>query len=285
MKLTIEEIEKIKQTTEPGLKGRAKKKERKRFVILEEINRGSMGIVYKAKDNALDEIVAIKVLNEALNTDPVAVERFKKEARAARRLSHPNIVRIHDLGENKGKKFISMEFIEGQDLKTIIKNDERVVGEKFIRYIKQTCHALSYAHTMGIIHRDIKPANIIITSNNNVKIADYGIAKIAKARDATRLGVVMGTPLYMPPEQIEGKTVDGRSDIYSLGIVMYEMLTGSPPFTEGNIDYHHIHSAPPKMVDVKPEFESIVMKCIEKNPEDRFQSTQEILKELDSINL
>lgn len=282
LKLSIEEIEKMKGKYDTR-ESRKEKKERKRFVIIEEINRGSMGIVYKAKDNALDEIVAIKVLNEALNSDPIAIDRFKREARAARRLSHPNIVRIHDLGENKGKKFISMEYIEGKDLKKIIRTEGKTPNERFIHYIKQICEALHYAHSLGIIHRDIKPANIIITENNRIKIADFGIAKITQTADATRLGVVMGTPLYMPPEQIEGKPTDGRSDIYSLGIVMYEMLTGSPPFTEGNIDYHHIHSKPPKMVDVNPRLEEIVMKCIEKNPDNRYQSAKELLDDLEKV--
>jgi tetratricopeptide (TPR) repeat protein len=280
LKLSIEEIERMKSKSDTR-ESRKEKKERKRFVIIEEINRGSMGIVYKAKDNALDEIVAIKVLNEALNSDPVAIDRFKREARAARRLSHPNIVRIHDLGENKGKKFISMEYIEGKDLKKILRTEGRIPEERFLHYVKQVCEALHYAHSLGIIHRDIKPANIIITENHRIKIADYGIAKIAQSADSTKLGVVMGTPLYMPPEQIEGKLTDGRSDIYSLGIVMYEMLNGTPPFTEGNIDYHHMHSKPPKMVDVNPRLEKIVMKCIEKNPDNRYQSAKELLEELE----
>ncbi|MDK2971435.1 MAG: molecular chaperone DnaK [Candidatus Sumerlaeota bacterium] len=255
-----------------------------RFTILEEINRGSMGIIYKAKDKTLNEILALKVLNDYLCSDPAAVERFKAEARAAKRLSHPYIVRIHDLFEFDSKRFISMEYIEGVDLKRMISERTRFTEEQIIYYFIQICDALSYAHQLGIVHRDIKPANIMITDKNNVKITDFGIAKILLGEDATKSGTaVIGTPLYMAPEQIIGERVDGRTDIYALGIMMYEMVSGNPPFYLGNIEYHHIHTAPPELPErVSPKLAKIIVKMIAKKPEDRYQSVDEILAEVRS---
>jgi eukaryotic-like serine/threonine-protein kinase len=235
-----------------------------RFTILEEINRGSMGIIYKAQDKTLNEIVALKVLNDYLCSDPAAVERFKSEARAAKKLSHPYIVRIHDLFEVDNKRYISMEFIEGADLKRLIAERTTFTEDMILYYFKQICDALSYAHKLGIVHRDIKPANIMITDRNAVKITDFGIAKILRGDDATKSGTaVIGTPLYMAPEQIIGEPVDGRTDIYSLGIMMYEMISGNPPFYLGNIEYHHIHTAPPPLGDkISPRVRDVIMKMI-----------------------
>lgn len=251
-----------------------------RFVLIEELNRGSMGIIYKAKDKILDEIVALKLLNDYLTQDPKAVERFKREARAAKKLSHPNIVRIHDMYENESLKFISMEFIEGTDVKKIISDNKRFPPERTFEVLRQMCDALSYAHKLNIIHRDIKPANIMITNNNEVKITDFGIAKILKTDDTTKSGTaVIGTPLYMAPEQIIGDKVDARTDIYSLGIMLYEMVTGNPPFYQGNIEYHHIHTPiPPLPENVQPVLKEIIEKALQKKPEDRFQHVEEIRK-------
>jgi molecular chaperone DnaK len=253
-----------------------------RFTLLEEINRGSMGIIFKARDKVLDEIVVLKVLNDYLCADPTAVERFKREARAAKKLSHPHIVRIHDMFQNQQKLFISMEYIEGTDLKRMLSEHTHFSEDKIIQYFLQTCDALAYAHRLGIVHRDIKPANIMITKTDAVKITDFGIAKILRADDATKSGTaIIGTPLYMAPEQITGEGVDIRSDIYSLGITLYEMVSGNPPFYLGNIEYHHIHTSPPPLPNhVSPKLRKVIMKCIEKSPADRFQTVEEILGEL-----
>ena len=253
-----------------------------RFTILEEINRGSMGIIYKAQDKTLEEIVALKVLNDYLGADPSAVERFKREARAAKKLSHPYIVRIHDMFETGSKRFISMEYIEGTDLKRMLADRTSFSEEQLIYYFLQICDALSYAHRLNIIHRDIKPANIMITKQNSVKVTDFGIAKILKGDDSTKSGTaVIGTPLYMAPEQITGEGVDARSDIYSLGIMMYELVSGHPPFYLGNIEYHHIHTAPPPLPEkVSPRLRDVIMKCVQKNPANRFQSAEEIFDSL-----
>ena len=253
-----------------------------RFIILEEINRGSMGVIYRAKDVVLEEVVALKVLNDYLCSDPMAVERFKKEARAARKLTHPNIVRIHDFFESGAKRFISMEFISGKDLKKILAEGGPMPPERAAKLCATIADALFYAHSRNVIHRDIKPANIMICPDGEPRIADFGIAKVIQSDDAT-LGssVIMGTPLYMAPEQIEGGDIDARADIYALGVVMYEVISGRPPFNEGNIEYHHIHTPPPPLPDtVPPAFAAIVMKAIQKNRADRFQSGAELAKAL-----
>lgn len=255
-----------------------------RFVILEEINRGSMGIIYKARDKTLDEVVALKVLNDYLCSDPSAVERFKREARAAKKLSHPYIVRIHDMFESGNKRFISMEYIEGTDFKRMLTETGQLPEDQIIFYSLQICDALAYAHKLNIIHRDIKPANVMVTRQNSVKVTDFGIAKILKSDDSTKSGTaVIGTPLYMAPEQITGEGVDARTDIYALGIMMYELVSGHPPFYLGNIEYHHIHTVPPPLPDrVSPNLRDAIMRCVEKDPARRFQAVDEIFEVLNS---
>ena len=251
-----------------------------RFNILEETNRGSMGIVYRAKDKVLDEIVALKVLNDYMTSDPQAVERFKREARAARRLSHPNIVRIHDMFEFGAKRLISMEYIEGRDLKKILHERKTLPSNEVIHIALSVCDALAYAHTLGIVHRDIKPANVMITTTNQVKVTDFGIAKIivSGSPEATHSGSqILGTPLYMSPEQIRGERIDIQTDIYSLGATLYEMVGGKPPFHEGNIEYHHLHTTPAPLPDSVPQpLAQIIMRCLEKEPEKRFGSIEEM---------
>jgi eukaryotic-like serine/threonine-protein kinase len=248
------------------------------YEIIEEINRGSMGIVYKVRDLTLDEIVAIKVLNDFLCTDPHAVERFKQEARSSRKLTHNNIVRIHDMFDLDEKKIISMEFIEGENLKTLLARHLTLTEDQVLTYLVQICEGLAYAHRLQVVHRDIKPANIMITDHGLLKITDFGIAKLLTDHQTKAGTVIMGTPLYMAPEQIEGCKVDNRCDIYSLGIMLYEMVTGRPPFNDGNIEYQHIHhGVAPIKVGISERLNKIIMKCVEKKPEDRFQAVEEIL--------
>lgn len=249
-----------------------------RFTVQEEINRGSMGIVYKAYDTVLDETVALKVLNDYLVADPNAVERFKREARAARRLSHPNIVRIHDLFDYGTKKMLSMEYIDGRDLKTILRERGPLSPEETIEILYSVCDALAYAHSNGVVHRDVKPANIMITGRKEVKVTDFGIAKMLLLPEATQSGSqILGTPLYMSPEQISGDPIDPRADIYSLGAMVYEMVSGKPPFREGNIEYHHLHTPPAPLPKTVPApLGEIAMKCLAKAPENRFQSVAEV---------
>lgn len=252
-----------------------------RFEPIEEINRGSMGIVYKAHDRILEEVVAIKVLNDFLCSDPAAVDRFKLEARSARRLTHPNIVRIHDLFEIGRKKIISMEYIKGEDLKTLMAERTPFDEDMVMTYLFQICEGLAYAHRLNVIHRDIKPANIMITNGRHVKITDFGIAKLLTETKNKTGTMVMGTPLYMAPEQIEGGQLDNRCDIYSLGIMLYEMVTGSPPFHDGNIEYQHIHSQVPEIqANLSDRLKRVILRCLEKKAEDRFATVEEILANL-----
>ena len=258
-----------------------------RFVVLEEVNRGSMGIVYRARDKVLEEIVALKILNDYMTSDPTAVERFKREARAAKRLSHPHIVRIHDMFEYGNKKLLSMEFIEGVDLKSVINDRKFLPLYEIVGIAQPVCEALAYAHQQSIVHRDIKPANIMITNSNRVKVTDFGIAKVLLAGpDSTRSGSqIIGTPLYMSPEQIMGGDVDARTDIYSFGATLYELAVGKPPFLEGNIEYHHLHTLPPPMSETVPlALQQIIFKCLEKKPEDRFQDISHLGEALVKLN-
>ncbi len=259
-----------------------------RFTPIEEINRGSMGIVFRARDKILDELVALKILSDYLAHDPHAVERFKREARAAKRLSHPNIVRIHDMYEIGDKRLLSMEYIEGQDVKALIGKQGRLQLDQVLTILNGTCAALEYAHKMGIVHRDIKPANIMLCPSGLVKITDFGIAKFlhsSATRDNTSTQA-MGTPLYMSPEQVRGDNSDARSDIYSLGTTLYEMLTGNPPFYEGNIEYHHLYSRPRPLPDDVPQaLAAIVMKCLEKDPNKRYQSIPQLRQDLRNAGL
>ncbi len=253
-----------------------------RFFVMEEINRGSMGVIYRAKDIVLDEVVALKILNDYLCADPVAVERFKREARAARKLTHSNIVRIHDFYETDTRKFITMEYIQGKDLKYILSKEGPLPPERVAQICAVIADALEFAHSRDVIHRDIKPANVMINQNNEVLVTDLGIAKIVQSDDATlSASVVMGTPLYMSPEQIQGGKIDHRVDIYALGIVMYELLTGRPPFYEGNVEYHHIHTPPPPLPEsAPPELATIIYKAIEKDRLKRFERAKELAKAL-----
>ncbi|OPZ03805.1 MAG: Serine/threonine-protein kinase PknB [candidate division BRC1 bacterium ADurb.BinA292] len=237
-----------------------------------------MGIVFRARDKMLEEVVAIKVLNDFLCADPEAIERFKQEARAARKLTHQNIVRIHDMFEMDGHKIISMEYIDGEDLKALLKRNMTFSEDITLNFLMQICEGLAYAHRLNIVHRDVKPANIMITDRNQVKITDFGIAKILTANQTIAGTTVMGTPLYMAPEQIEGGQIDHRCDIYALGIMLYELVTGRPPFCEGNIEYQHLNSPAPEIkAGISDRLKGIIMKCIEKSPEKRFQTVEEIL--------
>lgn len=260
-------------------------KAKRRYELLEEIGRGAMGIVYRARDNELDEIVALKILPDNLSNNPDAVARFKQEARSARRLSHPCIVRIHDIGEELGRKYISMEFVDGIDLKRLLKQNGKLPWQKAVRYGYQIADALTYAHSIGIIHRDIKPANILIAKDDVVKITDFGIAKVMESTEVTLAGSVIGTPLYMSPEQVQGIPVDHRADIYSLGILLYEIITGRPPFYEGDLAYQHLHVQPPPIKDIPKELEEIIMRCLRKNREERWKETIQLRGQLEKIAL
>jgi serine/threonine-protein kinase len=244
-----------------------------------------MGIVYKVQDTVLDRVVAFKVLPQALVENDQAIANFMREAQAAAKLNHPNIVTVYDTGERQGRYFIAMEYVEGTTLKEIMRRRGAISPSGILHVLMQISEALAYAHDKKVVHRDIKPANAMWTQDKKVKLMDFGLARVVEdARNHTT--VVAGTPYYMSPEQTLGKNVDHRTDIYSLGVSLFEMATGTVPFKEGNIPYHHVHSPPPNIRELRPELPaplvSIIERCLQKDPANRFQSAKEILTEVRS---
>lgn len=249
-----------------------------RYDIVEELGGGSMGVVYKALDPQINRLVALKVMRPDRVTNPDFRKRFLKEAQAVGRLSHPNVVTVYDMGEDHGQVFIAMEFVEGKPLDRIIRDKSFTLREMLDIGI-QAAKALDYAHSRGVVHRDIKPSNILVQSDGVIKITDFGIAHIEnpEATQLTQTGDVLGTPAYMAPEQVLGQPVDGRSDLYSLGVILYEMAAGKRPFKGENIAtifQSIIHENPESPVKTNPslhgELSQIIMKCLAKSPDLRF---------------
>jgi serine/threonine protein kinase/tetratricopeptide (TPR) repeat protein len=263
----------------------------KRYQIIEEIGRGGMGRVYKALDKELNRTVALKMIKPEISSHLSIVERFKREIKLASQITHENVCRIHDLGEVEGIKYISMEFIEGQNLHEFIKTSRGLKIETAISIAKQVCHALTAAHKKGVIHRDLKPQNIMIDKKGNAYVMDFGIARSLEAEEVTKPGVIIGTPAYISPEQAEGKTADTRSDIYSLGCIMYEMLTGKPPFeadTSAALIHKHVAEAPRSPSSINPqiskELDKIILTCLEKNPDSRYSSAEVLCGYLEQLS-
>lgn len=263
-----------------------------RYEIVREVGRGSMGVVYEAHDPNIGRRVALKVLRPDRMSDEAFVKRFLREARAIGRLSHPNIVAVYDVGEDQGVVFIAMEFLEGTALNEIIRDGTSSIGQVVDLGI-QAAETLDYAHQKGVVHRDIKPSNIMVQADGRIKITDFGIAHIEDASGtvATQMGEIMGTPAYMSPEQVLGKPVDGRADIFSLGALLYEMTAGKRPFGgEGKglptIFNEIINIAPPEPVTssspVPEPLSRIIMKCLAKAPDERFQTGKELADALRS---
>ncbi|MBN1867895.1 protein kinase [Candidatus Sumerlaeota bacterium] len=258
---------------------------RHRYDLLEEIGRGAMSTVYRAHDNELDEIVALKILPENLLTNPEALRRFRLEARSARRLAHDHIVRIHDIGEEQERKYISMEYVPGGTLRQVIHaHDLQVTFDTILKFARQIAEAMSYAHRSGLIHRDLKPANIMLTEQGDVKVTDFGISKAITQDDQTKTGTSVGTPLYMSPEQVRGEPCDRRADIYSYGVLLYELISGTPPFNQGDLSYQHLHVEAPPLENVHPVLGEIVMKCLRKSAEERWSGFDEIIEMLGKIS-
>lgn len=259
-----------------------------RYEIEGELGHGAMGTVYKAVDPLIERIVAIKTINLDLSKEELAVfeERFYREAKSAGKLSHPNIVTIYDVGECDNIAYIAMEFLEGQSLREVLDSGTVLTLERIGELAAQVAEGLAYAQEHGIVHRDIKPANIVITKNGVAKITDFGIAHMPSG-SRTMAGMVMGSPKYMSPEQVVGKQVDGRSDIFSLGVVLYEMLTGASPFDGDNISaimYRILNEMPVAPHTLNPNipeaFDWIVAKALAKHPDDRYQTAQELADDL-----
>lgn len=258
-----------------------------RYKIECELAHGGMGVVYKATDVLLMRTVALKVLSNKLKDNDIALEYFMREARASAALQHVNIVTIYDFGSlNDGSIFIAMECIEGKNLKQIVTQTGPFPTNFLVQVAIHTCRGLQYAHDNGIIHRDVKSSNIMIAKDKTVKILDMGLAKIVNAEDKNSTQAI-GTPYYMSPEQVLGIAIDCRSDIYSLGVTLYECATGVLPFLKGDLPYKHVHEAPPPLHlmngNVDPTIERIVLKMMEKKPEDRFDSCNDCIKALQQV--
>ncbi|MBW9152225.1 Stk1 family PASTA domain-containing Ser/Thr kinase [Clostridium estertheticum] len=261
-----------------------------RYELLENIGEGGMGTVYKTKCHVLNRFVAVKILKAELSNDEEFVSRFKREATSIAKLSHPNIVNVHDVCSENDVNFIVMEYVDGKTLKQIIKENGRLTSKKTLDIVFQIAKALQCAHASGIIHRDIKPDNIMITKDEMVKVMDFGIAKVADARTVTNSNKVMGTAHYFSPEQAKGNFVDCRSDIYSLGIVMYEMVTGEVPYNaESAITIAMMHiqgpiTAPKDVITNIPEnINQVILRAMQKETIKRYQTANEMSEVIGAI--
>src|SRR6476660_577811 len=262
-----------------------------RYEITGEVGRGAMGVVYRANDPFIGRTVAVKTLQLSEQgtglTREELLSRFQTEARAAGLLTHPNIVVVYDAGEENGLYYITMELVEGKSLQHLIDSGQMFPLPRVLHIMEQTCSALQFAHERNVIHRDIKPANLMLTADDTVKVTDFGTAKILQFGTVQQTAHVMGTPSYMSPEQVKGKVVDGRSDIFSLGVLLYEMVTGEKPFPGQNITtviYKIVNEepVPPRQIDpsIHPGISAVVMKALAKEPEARYQSCREMLEDL-----
>jgi len=255
-----------------------------RYEIIGELGAGGMGRVYRAHDTKLNEEVALKLLKPEVTADKGTIERFKNELKLARRITHKNVCRMHDIHEAAGTIFITMEYVLGEDLKSLIKRAGRLPIDKALAMAKEVVEGLSEAHRLGIVHRDLKPQNIMIDRRGSAKIMDFGIARQIQGPELTAAGMMIGTPAYMSPEQVAGEAVDPRADIYALGTILYEMVVGRPPF-EGlsglSVALRHKTELPkpPRELNlqVPVELDRLILKCLAKKREGRYQSTDELL--------
>ncbi|MBL9099381.1 MAG: serine/threonine protein kinase [Myxococcales bacterium] len=258
-----------------------------RFIIERLLGAGGMGAVYLARDEQLGEQVALKVIAGLAVLDPQASERLRREASTARRISHPNVVRLHDVGEAHGLVFLSMEYVSGESLAARIKRLGPLSPAQLLPIAQQLCEGLAAAHAAGIVHRDLKPANVLIDAQERVKLIDFGIARSDSAAGMTATNMIVGTPEYMAPEQVMGGAIDTRTDVYALGAVLYHAITGQPPFrgdTPIAVGLAQCHEplTPPRQLrpDVPQEWDSVITRALEKTPAARFPSTQALLSAL-----
>ena len=263
-----------------------------KYKILGLLGKGGMGIVYKALDPDIEREVAIKTIRFDTLTDGTAKDdlmaRFIREARAAGKLAHPNIITVYDVGKEKDMTYIVMQYIEGQSLQAALDSGKKFSSQEIVDLMKPVCDSLDYAHENGIIHRDIKPANIMIEKTGKPFLADFGVARI-ETSTMTQAGTTVGTLSYMSPEQIQGLQVDGRSDIFALGVIIYELLAGKKPFFGDNIStivYKIVHEEPPRITEINQDlphgFELVIKKALAKNPEDRYRTCGELVADLEN---
>ena len=258
-----------------------------RYEVIEFLGEGGMGAVYRVYDKKLKEVVALKFLRPEISMEPRLIERFQAELKLARQISHRHVCRLYDLGEEGFSLFITMEYIQGEDLKRFIRRTGHLNEPKVRTIARQVAEGLAEAHHFGIIHRDLKPHNIMIDQEGNAKIMDFGLARSVQQQGITQKGMILGTPEYMPPEQAEGLEADRRSDLYSLGVIMFEMVTGQVPFrgdTPLSVALKHKLETPPDPRELNPglseEMGRIILRCLEKNPDDRYQQAEELILDL-----
>ena len=259
-----------------------------RYEVIDLVGQGGMGQVYKAIDRELDEVVALKLLKPKLSSDPGVIARFKQEIKLTRKIKHKNVARIFDLGEVGGYKFISMEYIDGHSLKDVILSRGPFSLPLAIHVFRQVLAGLAAAHEEGIVHRDIKPQNIMVSRDFTAYVLDFGIARSLESEDLFSVGVLVGSPAYMSTEQVLRKEIDHRSDVYSLGVLLFELLGGRPPFTARSLvaaANKHVTEQPPDVRTLRPEvpewMAKMILRCMEKQPEARYQSVEEMLREIE----
>jgi serine/threonine protein kinase len=261
-----------------------------RYQILDLLGEGGMGAVYKARDRELDRLVALKIIRPNLALSAEILRRFKQELILARQVTHRNVVRIYDLAQADGIKFITMDYIEGRDLSSLLREKGKFASKEAAQIMEQVCRALEAAHMEGVIHRDLKPQNIMIDAHGKVSVMDFGIARSTEVVEAmTYTGAMIGTPQYMSPEQAKGEKLDARSDLFSFGIVFYELLTGNSPYRAdtamSSLFMRTTQAARPAIElvsDIPRELSEIVSKCLERDLALRYQNAGEILADLEA---
>ena len=261
-----------------------------RYEIIEELGKGGMGRVYRVEDNKINEEVALKVLKPEISLDKNTIERFRNELKFARKIAHKNVCKMYDLNEEGTIHYITMEYVPGENLKNMIRMSRQLSSATAVSITRQICEGLAEAHNLGVVHRDLKPGNIMIDRSGNARIMDFGIARFLETRGLTKAGVLIGTPEYTSPEQVEGKKADQRADIYSLGVTLYEMVTGRLPFegdTPLSIAVKHKTEEPPDPRHfntlISEDLCRIILKCMEKEKEKRYQGAEELLSELNKM--